>query len=87
MPVPSVNLSAFEGMGGEGLLGDKTHSVIFDNTKIKRFVPDFAATIPLSWGAHEVLAWYDADPARQKVDEGFNSLTDRIIAAQEQVRP
>ncbi len=87
VPVPSVNLSAFEGMGGEGLLGDKTHSVIFDNAKIKRFVPDFAATIPLSWGAHEVLAWYGADPARQTVDEGFNRLADQIIAAQEQVRP
>lgn len=85
--VPSVNLSAFEGMGGEGLLGDKTHSVIFDNTKIKRFVPDFAATIPLSWGAHEVVAWYDADPARQTVDERFNEMSDRIIAAQDQVRP
>jgi len=87
VPVPSVNLSAFEGMGGEGLLGDKTHSVIFDNAKIKRFVPDFAATIPLSWGAHEVLVWYEADPARQTVDEGFNRLADQIIAAQEQVRP
>ena len=37
--------------GATGLLGDKTHSVVFDNSKIKRFVPDFAATIPLSWGA------------------------------------
>lgn len=85
--VPSDTLAAFEGMGGEGLLGDKTHSVTFDNSKIKRFVPDFAATIPLSWGAQEVMAWYDADPARRKVDEAFNRLTDKIIAAQEQIRP
>ncbi len=85
--VPSVNLTAFDGMGGEGLLGDKTHSVIFDNTKIKRFVPDFAATIPLSWGAQEVMAWYDADPSRQTVNEEFNRLTDQIIAAQERVKP
>ena len=87
VPVPSATLAAFEGMGGEGLLGDKTHSVLFDNSKIKRFVPDFAATIPLSWGAKEVIAWYDADPARQAVDDKFNRLTDQIIAAQEAIRP
>lgn len=85
--VPSDTLAAFEGMGGDGLLGDKAHSVIFDNSKIKRFVPDFAATIPLSWGAQEVMAWYDADSARRTVDEAFNRLTDKIIAAQEQVKP
>lgn len=85
--VPSDTLAAFDCMGGDGLLGDKAHSVIFDNTKIKRFVPDFAATIPLSWGAKEVMAWHDADPARQRVDEEFNRQTDQIIAAQEQIRP
>lgn len=85
--VPSETLAVFPQMGGEGLLGDKTHSVIFDNSKIKRFVPDFAATIPLSWGAKEVLAWYDADLARRTIDEEFNQLTDQIIAAQESIRP
>jgi nucleoside-diphosphate-sugar epimerase len=85
--IPSETLAAYPQMDGEGLLGDKTHSVFFDNSKIKRFVPDFAATIPLSWGAHEVMAWYDADPARQTVNEEFNELTDRIIAAQEAIRP
>ena len=85
--VPSDTLAAYPSMGGEGLLGDKTHSVIFDNSKIKRFVPAFSATIPLSWGAKEVMAWYDADPARQSVDQDFDRLTDEIIAAQEAIRP
>jgi hypothetical protein len=57
--------------------------VIFDNTKIKRVVPDFAATIPYVRGAEEVIGWYDADPARQQVDEAFDQMTDRIIAAYE----
>ena len=84
--VPSDVLSDYGPLGGEGLLGDKAHSAIFDNAKIKRFVPDFAATIPFSWGAREVLAWYEADPARQTVDAEFNRLTDALIAAQEAVR-
>jgi hypothetical protein len=60
--------------------------VIFDNSKIKRLVPDFAATIPFSQGAEEIVAWYDADPARQVVDERANHLIDSILAAYEAIR-
>ena len=85
--VPSDLIAVFDPEVGAGLLGDKAHSVIFDNTKIKRLVPDFAATIPFSQGAREIVAWYDADPARQVVDEQANHLFDRIIAAYETIRP
>ena len=70
--VPSDAIAAYDSDWGEGLLGDKAHSMIFDNSKIKRFVPDFAATIPLSWGAKEIIAWHEADPTRQTVNEAFN---------------
>ena len=85
--VPSDLIAAFDPELGAGLLGDKAHSVIFDNTKIKRLVPDFAATIPFSQGAREMIAWFDADPARQVVDERENQLFDRIIAAYEAILP
>jgi nucleoside-diphosphate-sugar epimerase len=82
--VPSETIAAFTPGGAEGLIGDKSHSVIFDNAKVKGLVPGFAATIPLTWGAQEVIAWYDADPTRQRIDAAFNALQDKIIAAQEQ---
>ncbi len=85
--VPSECIAAFDPEWGASLLGDKAHSMIFDNTKIKRLVPGFAATIPFSRGAEEILAWYDADPARRIVDEAFDRLLDRIIAAYAAVRP
>ena len=85
--VPSDLISAFDPEVGAGLLGDKAHSVIFDNTKIKRLVPDFAATIPFSQGAKEIVAWFDADPARQVVDRQASRLSDNIIAAVEAIRP
>lgn len=85
--VPSTVIAAYDKDWGDNLLGDKTYSVLFDNSKIKRFVPDFAATIPLAWGAREVLAWYDADQSRQKVDERFDRQMDQIIAAQEAALP
>ncbi|MCL4299316.1 MAG: SDR family oxidoreductase [Anaerolineae bacterium] len=85
--IPSDFIAAFDANWGAGLLGDKSHSVIFDNTKIKRVVPDFAAPIPYIRGAEEVIGWYDADPARQQVDQAFDQLADRIIAAYESAWP
>ncbi len=61
------------------LLGDKSHSVIFDNTKIKTFVPEFVATIPFSVGIKRTLAWYEADPARMIVNPDTNKMMDDLI--------
>ncbi len=66
---------------GAGLLGDKAWSVVFDNSKIKEFVPGFLATIPFREGVRRTLAWFDADPARRRVDEKVNAEMDRILAA------
>ncbi|CAM3377278.1 SDR family oxidoreductase [Deinococcus saxicola] len=85
--VPSEVIAAFAPDWGAGLLGDKAHSAVFDNTKIKRLVPEFNATIPYARGVQEVLAWYDADPARQVVDGELDGLMDRIIGQIQAVRP
>jgi len=70
--------------GGPSLLGDKMHSVIFDNSKIKRFVPEFKATISFRDGLAMTREWYDADPKRKesspwalKVEDAL----DRVLAA------
>jgi nucleoside-diphosphate-sugar epimerase len=81
--IPSDMIAKFDPNWGAGLLGDKTHSMIFDNSKIKRIVPDFAATIPFAQGAAEIMAYYDGNPARQVVDPELDALMDRIIAAYE----
>jgi len=85
--VPSDTIAAFDPDWGAGLLGDKAHSMIFDNAKIKRVVPDYVATIPFARGAREIMAWYDADPARQVVDEALDRRMDRIVAAWGRAQP
>jgi len=64
-----------------GLKGDKSYSVVFDNTKIKRFVPDYVATVPFTEGIRRTMAWFDADPARRQIDEKADSSWDKLIAA------
>jgi len=63
------------------LLGDKANSAIFDNTKIKRFVPGYLATIPFSEGIKKTVQWFDAHPERIRIDKGNNQLMDAILAA------
>lgn len=85
--VPSDLIAAFDADIGAGLLGDKSNSMIFDNSKIKQLAPDFACSIPFSWGAREIVEWYAADPGRQVVDENLNKLFDNIISAYESAFP
>jgi len=61
------------------LLGDKTWSVVFDNSKIKAFVPGFEAIVPFRDGIRRTLAWFAADEKRQLVDDGVNAEMDRIL--------
>jgi nucleoside-diphosphate-sugar epimerase len=65
------------------LLGDKSHSAVFDNRKIKQFVPDFVCTTRFREGIARSIARFDAEPARKQVDAGANALWDKLIAAYE----
>lgn len=78
--VPSETIARYDGEWGAGLLGDKANSMIFDNTKIKRTVPGFAAKIPFSRGCEEIVGYYLSDLSRHTPDERWNTLFDRIIA-------
>lgn len=84
--ISSATLAHHDREWGSSLLGDKAHSMIFDNSKIKRLVPDFVATIPFWQGAQEIMAWYDADPARQTIDLAFDQLLDELIARYDPVQ-
>ncbi len=62
------------------LLADKAESVIFDNTKIKTFVPGFRATIPFSEGIKRTLQWLDAEPGRKVVNPEENARIEHILS-------
>jgi nucleoside-diphosphate-sugar epimerase len=76
--VASETIAAHSEELGPNLLGDRSHSVIFDNTKIKSLVPDYCATIPFADGAREIVDWYDHNPDLQVVDQTFMDLSDRL---------
>ena len=77
--VPSDAIAAADPDWGAGLLGDKAHSLVFDNSKLRSVVPDYRATIPFEQGAREIVAWHDADAARQNVDARLDAVMDRLV--------
>lgn len=64
---------------GPGLVGDKAHSVLFDNSRIKQLVPGWVARTPFAAGAREIVEWHLADPSRQKIDTELDAAFDRLI--------
>ena len=85
--IPSEFIASFDSDWGASLLGDKAYSVIFDNSKIKQFVPDYTAHIPFFTGAQEIISWYNAEPSRQIVDEKEDKMIDKIISRYEMALP
>lgn len=81
--IPSDFIAAFAPWMKGDLLGDKVAGVVFDNTKIKRFVPGFVATTMVEQGFSKSLQWFEADPKRCSIDEDWDCLLDRIIDAYE----
>jgi nucleoside-diphosphate-sugar epimerase len=77
--IPSDFIYRFDKEWGDGLLGDKSHCLIFDNQKIKKINPEFQAKIPFKEGAKEIVAWYDEDPERRVIDQIWDSKMDEII--------
>jgi nucleoside-diphosphate-sugar epimerase len=65
------------------LIGDKAVSVVFDNSKIKRFVPGYRATTTFAEGIRQSIAWFNADVSRKQIDHQVNATMDKLISAYE----
>jgi nucleoside-diphosphate-sugar epimerase len=65
---------------GDSLVGDKAHSPVFDNSKIKAAVPGWRAEIPYWSGAMESIEWHDAKGVRRVVNDDLDVAMDRLIA-------
>ena len=78
--IPSDFIARFDDHAVGSLIGDKSNSVVFDNSKIRCFVPEFKCDVDWADGLRRSLAWFEAHPEFQTVDEKANAMWDRIIA-------
>lgn len=79
--IASETIAAAAPQLGPSLLGDRSHSVIFDNSKVKALVPDFVCTTPFTTGVRDIVDWYDANPDQQIIDHDLDATFDHLIAA------
>ena len=77
--VPSDAIREVDERWGRSLLGDKAHSLVFDNSKLRALVPGFMATTPFFRGAREIVDWHDADPARRRIDPDMDARIDSLV--------
>jgi len=77
--IPSSVIKKYDDEWGDGLLGDKAHSVKFDNSKIRKIVPDYNPQIKFADGAQEIADYYIKRKMNNRVDEKLDELMDKII--------
>jgi len=85
--ISSDLIAAYWPHATESLIGDKANSIVFDNSKIKKFVPDFHCDVSWAEGVRHAIAWHEADQSRMSVDTEANDVWDRIIAGYQRAFP
>ncbi|MGE5374925.1 MAG: SDR family oxidoreductase [Bacteroidota bacterium] len=85
--IPSELIAEFWPHATGSLIGDKSNSVVFDNSKIRRFVPDYACDVDWSEGLRLALAWFDAHPEYKTLDHELNSIWDGLIDSYQRAFP
>lgn len=69
-----------------GVIGDKSVSVVFDNSKLKRLAPNMTTTIPFHKGARIALDYILSHEDRYEEDPAFDAFCDKVIAACEKAK-
>lgn len=85
--IPSELIAMYDPHSLGSLIGDKANSVVFDNSKIKRYVPDYECEVNWADGVRLSLAWFEAHPEFQTIDHEANSVWDQFIASYERAFP
>lgn len=64
------------------VVGDLSHSAVFDNSKIRNFVPKFNPIVTWSEGAQRCQKWFEKNKSSVVADAQTTQMLDRILAAQ-----
>lgn len=81
VPIPTDVICQIAPQIAGSVKGDKSHPGVFDNSKIKRFVPDFRATKPFRVGVRESVTWLRAHPEHQNLNPKLDQMCDDVVAA------
>ncbi len=86
VPSEFYPLAAPEWGWSELMLGDLSHSAIFDTSKIRRYVPEFQPSHTLHRAVHEMIAWRAEHPQQAAVEQPVDEILDRLVDGYHQSR-
>ena len=78
--IPADLIMAYWPEAKGSLKGDKINSVVFDNTKVKHFVPEFKCDVTWAEGLRRSISWHRSHPQFQTIDKELDGLFDEILA-------
>ena len=85
--VPADLIAAYWPHAVGSLIGDKMHSVVFDNTKIKKLVPEYQCDVDWAQGLRTAIQWHRLRPEFQTVDKELDLIMDQIVRGYERALP
>jgi nucleoside-diphosphate-sugar epimerase len=86
LPAEFLPLVAPDWLWSDLIVGDLGHSAVFDNTKIRRFVPAFRPTITWAEGVRRLVTWRAAHPAATAPDPATDAVLERLVRAHHAAR-
>lgn len=79
VPTDFLPLAAPDWRWSDLIRGDLQHSVLLDNTKIRRYVPGFAPRVPFHRAVHGIVAWRRDHPDFTRPDPEVDAIIDRLV--------
>jgi nucleoside-diphosphate-sugar epimerase len=86
IPAQDIAAGAPDWLWSELILGDLSHSAVFDNSKIRRYVPDFAPRLTFHAAALDIIGWRAEHPGDCQPDPGVDAIMDRLASGHRSAR-
>lgn len=79
IPSEMISVAAPDWFWSELLTGDLTHSAVFDNSKLRRFVPGFNPRLTFHRAVLRMVQWRQANPETTQADAATDAIFDRLV--------
>ena len=86
IPSQDILVGAPDWFWSELILGDLSHSTVFDNSKVRRYVPDFAPGLTFHQAAPELIRWRAEHAEQCRPAPDVDAIMDRLVGGYHSAR-
>jgi nucleoside-diphosphate-sugar epimerase len=86
VPADDILAGAPDWVWSELIVGDLSHSAVFDNSKIRRYVPGYAPRLTFHAAAASIVGWRAEHPGDCQPDAATDAIVDRLVSGHRSAR-